>query len=69
MNLYLYVGNSDAFVNETDFEKLVKTLKSNVKNVTYYKDQGLWAHDDFIFGNNVDSLVNPLVIERINENN
>lgn len=68
VNLYLYHGNSDVFSDITDTEHLIQTIPDQIKGVTFYED-GLWAHNDFMFGNNVQTLVNPLVIERININN
>lgn len=68
VNLYLYHGNSDVFSDLADLEHLIETIPDQVKGVTFY-EEGLWAHNDFLMGNNVQTLVNSLVIERINVNN
>lgn len=68
VNLYLYHGNSDSFSGLTDTEHLIQIIPDQIKGVTFYEN-GLWAHNDFLMGNNVQTLVNPLVIERINANN
>lgn len=68
VNIYLYAGNSDAFVDPKDLERIIKAIPNQIKGVTWYDHEGLWAHNDYLFGNNVQTLVNPLIIERMNEN-
>ncbi|KAL5280820.1 LIPA.2 family protein [Megaselia abdita] len=64
--IYIFYGNADYFVTPVDVKKLLHRLGNKVKRVIYY-DEGKFSHNDFMFANNVDTLVNGVVLENILE--
>lgn len=64
VDLYFYRGTADPYIPATEFKRVLDTFKNVTKGVTYL-DQGLWAHNDYLFGNNVQTILNPIIIERI----
>lgn len=65
--IYIFHGNEDYLATAIDVKRLLMRLGNKVKRVVYYS-RGKFSHNDFMFANNVETLVNAIVITNIEAN-